>query len=248
MELEYSDVELLLTRPRAWQIRKILKVPAPISPIYFFGGTFHLAFSSFYEIRMAWTKPPSQQDAIDIFLEYWDARTFSDKEQVPVAWRSQAEEASERLIGIEAVKVYWHEAIKHRPLFIEQRFRLPIGEDVLSTRLDLVIEPNGMPVDMKTSWTVPSVNAMRIDMQPTAYATAIGCKRGLKDFWFHHIIKCRYPFVRVSRTLRKQKELDWFRDVVFPGAVAIVKNGVFICHPERCASCDLNKFKVCDSP
>lgn len=244
LSLDYSQIDLLLERPMAWCLRYQQGIEPPLASPLFLGGTFHLTYATYYDQKLSGTIM-TRADVEDCFAMLFDNRLSAGDNAI--LWKQEPE--AERNMGLALVRAYYPIATKTEPLMVEKRFSTTLSVDdeeveIFGT-LDLVTT-DGVPVDLKTSAHLPVQRTIDKLLQPTVYGIILKAEE-LPLFLFHYAIKAKVPYARVLRTKRDSSYISWVRDTVIPGAVRMIKNGVFLCHPEHCSGtwCDYAGMGLC---
>lgn len=136
-------------------------------PYFSFGESVHHALAKFFRI-----KNPSERtsDVLQNFLKQsWVSKGYASKEE-EADWKSQAV----------SVLTKFHQLadIKAQPVYIEEFFRIPLGADILSGRIDRVDRTeNGYEViDYKTGKFLPKQEDIDDDFQLAIYQLACAKK------------------------------------------------------------------------
>ena len=243
LRLSYSQINMFLDKPLAWELSHVKGVKVPLSIPLFVGGTFHLTYHLYYSNKIERTTL-LLEDCIDIGASLWDTRAFSSKENKDIIWET-ANQEEEKSKFLALVSAYYPLASRTIPTAVEQEFSREIieGELELHGFIDL-IDDRGTPIDLKTTARLPYGDKLLWDMQPTTYATILGADT-LPSFIYHYVIKTGIPYTKILKTSRDKIMMDWFRDILLPGVASLMRNGVYVCDMTKCRSCDYYLFGKC---
>jgi len=235
LQLSYSQINLFLDRPLAWELSKVKGVKVPLALALFVGGTFHLVWHLYYSNKIEGTGF-SLEDCIDMAASLWDTRAFSSKEDKDIAWGfSKPDEERNRFLAL--VKGYYPLANNTIPSSSEQMFTRELEGSIELRGIVDVIDDRGNPVDLKTTAKLPYKDKTDWDMQPTVYAVILGTKT-LPQFIYHYVVKASTPYTRIVKTTREESMISWFSDVLLPRVASLIRSGVYVCDVTKCRTCD----------
>lgn len=136
-------------------------------PYFSFGESIHQTLAKFFRIKDIQNRTP---EVLQNFLKQsWLSKGYSSKEE-EADWKSQAVSILE--------KFYKTADIKITPLYIEEFFRIPVGDNMLSGKMDRVdkIEDGYEIIDYKTGKFLPKQEDIENDLQLAIYQLACAKK------------------------------------------------------------------------
>ena len=235
LQLSYSQINLFLDRPVAWELSHIKGVKVPLALALFVGGTFHLTYNLYYSNRIE-NNNLSLEDCIDMGASLWDTRAFSAREDNDIMW-GLAKPDEERNKFLALVKAYYPLARKIIPSSSEQMFTRELPNDITLRGVIDLIDDKGNPIDLKTAARLPTKDRLDWDIQPTTYAVILGTDR-LLSFTYHFIMKASVPYTRVVGTSRDIIMIKWFSNLLLPRIASLIRTGIYVCDMAKCRTCD----------
>lgn len=240
--LSYSQVNLFLDRPVAWELSHVKKIKVPLALPLFVGGTFHLTYNLYY-INKINSNLLTAQDCIDMGASLWDTRAYATRDNKDIAW-GEAKPNIEKDKFLSLIKGYYTLASNTIPLSSEQEFTREMSNDILMRSIIDVIDDKGIPIDLKTAIRLPTRDKLDWDMQPTVYTITLGANT-LQSFLYHYIVKASVPYTRVVRVSRNSTIVSWYRDILLPKVAALMRAGICVCDMTKCRTCDYYIYGKC---
>lgn len=219
ISIDYSTISRIARCPKAYQLDRIIEIPAPVSVPLFLGGSFHLVMKTYFNSRLAGVEL-SADDLVEVFNSFFTSQTAAQGR--PVDWNREKEYDVAEL-GKSLVKAYYPYAQKLQPLLVEQRFEKQTEFCIVYGTIDILVT-TGSVIDYKTSAYFPYQNEIDSDLQPTVYSFLLG---GAVDFQYHYIIKSKIPVVRIYPTKRSEADFEFFEHSLLPPVVRMINANCF---------------------
>jgi hypothetical protein len=239
--LSYSSISSFLTCPRAWKLRYLDKVQTPTAPELVFGSAFHDTIEAVLAGRAA------EGDILSTWQAAWQKRT----EGAAVDWGTDTPEffnnEGVRMLSAEPIRKAIRElacGVDSEGPKIERKVVLSVpGVPIPIVGYIDAIDPNGTPMDLKTSarsWT--NDKAMN-ELQPLFYLAALN-QAGIRvpDWQFVHVVfvKTKTPQVQIIRSGHTPAQVLWLMSMI-RGVWQAIEAGAFyenptgwLCDPKYC--------------
>jgi len=143
--LSYSSIDDYLTCPLKYKFVKILRIPVLQSFAVAFGSSIHETINEYYKNLINGRKL-SEEEILKIFKRKWQTEGYLHKKHEKEAFK----EAKKAIRNF-----YSHKLSRIVPDATEKSFSIPIGDDILKVKFDLLFKgKKGVKIlDFKTSFT-----------------------------------------------------------------------------------------------
>lgn len=220
ISLDYSAISRISRCPKAFELDRVIEIPAPVSVPLFLGGTFHLVMKTYFNSKLAGVEL-SVNDLTEVFNSFFTSQTAAQGRTVDFKREKEYDVVE---LGKALIKAYYPYAQKLQPLLVEHRFEKQTDSCVVYGTIDL-LTTTGLVVDYKTSVSFPYQNEIDGDLQPTVYSFLMG---GSVDFQYHYIIKAKIPVVRIYPTKRNEADFTFLEHSILPPVVRMINAN---CYP-----------------
>ncbi len=239
--ISVSQVKSYLRCPRQYELHYIRGEPPAFVPVALvFGSAIHSALAGYYGEIKATGEPLRRDLLLDVFRDAWDKGTSGP---VPLQGDEEDDDAGTDQIadkGVSMLEVFYEHAGKTAAEFdvvaVEKSFAVPIHdletgevlEEQLVGTIDLIVNESGQRVivEHKTAQKKYSLDQLRFDIQPTAYALAAR-EMGLGEVGlkFQVITKTKIPAIQIADVHRDDQDEDDFLRTV-GGVLRAIDAGV----------------------
>lgn len=164
--LSYSQIETFQTCPLKYKYRYILGIPGSPSHALNFGQTLHRTLRDFHKYELL-NKKPTIKNLLSLYDNHWIGEGFESKEHREMVFES----------GKRILKNYYQKFKETfgKPIFLEQKFTIRIGELFLIGSIDRIDETKDKKIeiiDYKTGSSEKKTKEINKDSQLTIYAIA----------------------------------------------------------------------------
>lgn len=252
LQVSVSQVKTYLRCPESYRLRYVLGEPPAFVPVPFaFGLAFHAALAAYFSAIKTTGSVPSVEQTQSVFIDSWSLALRGpvplqvDDDDGDTAVESLADKGREMLAVF-----HDHAAAQPVPVveYIEKRFLVPLydpksGElldEKLAGVIDLAVQEDGrlVVVEHKTAAKKWSLDQLRFDLQPTAYAYAAELLGwGEVGLRFDIVTKAKKPVIQVENIRRDEGDVEDFVSTAV-GVLKAIDAGCF--WPQRgwqCRSC-----------
>jgi len=244
ISLSYSRLRDLLTCPRRFEFRYILKVPAWVSSHLYLGGSVHIALGENFKFKIDTGEDMTEEQVSDIYSDAFDRKEAFEDEEEPAEILWEEEPGMVKDVGWQLLKTY-HRRVAPRilPVAVELPFEHEYEGLHFRGRIDLM-NVEGTIIDWKTVKRNKSQKEIRRDIQPALYALGVNSPI---DFRFDLMIKTKIPSLASWELAVPQGSLDWARDILIPKARQMIASGIFPPNPFgwHCSEEDCPYWKLC---
>jgi len=200
--VSHSQIELFNSCPRKWEYDYVKGIKSPQNPALFLGDCYHRVLEKNFRYKMS-----SGEDIdIDIIGDIFETQWNEMREKSDIDWMGESP-IRLRDIGITLICEYINEvAYTITPAFVEKEVKSMIGDVPFVAKIDL-IDDCGRVIDHKTSGKAYSQKDINEDMQPSAYAYALGREINYSN---HVAIKKGTPRIQIVNTYRDRADIEWW--------------------------------------
>lgn len=244
-DLSYSQIETFTTCPQKYKFSYLLNLPVPPSAALVFGDLIHRVLYDFYR-RVTAGQKPSKEDLLEILEKNWINLGYSS--------RAQREKYHEQ--GVKILSEFYEKGYQpgHRPLALEQSFKLRLGPVRLRGKIDRIDQTAaGIEIiDYKTGQSSTQKEVEK-DYQLALYALAavdgtLQYMGVLKETPLPEEVTVSFYFLenqeKVS-TVKSQESLEEVKEKVIAKAEEIAKSDF---SPTPGFACQFCEYKtLCDA-
>ena len=249
LQISVSQIKSYLRCPESYRLKYVLgEQPAFVPTPFAFGAAFHSALAALYSAVRSTGSVPSLDNVQSVFVDEWTSAVRG-----PLPLQLDDDDDSGDLIdkGKTMLATYYeHAASQTIPVVehVEKKFSVdlydPDSGEVLEEKLagviDLVVREESHPVivEHKSSSKKYSLDQLRYDIQPTAYAYAAELLGwGEVGLRFNVVTKTKKPAVQTEDVLRDDQDTDDFLRTVVGILRAIDAGAFFPVRGWQCRSC-----------
>jgi DNA helicase-2/ATP-dependent DNA helicase PcrA len=246
----YSQISSFQTCPLQYKYAYLLRIPVKGKYTFSFGSSIHQTLQKFFEQVKAGVaieqtnlfgsgenkikSLPTEADLLKIYEQVWIDDWYDSK--------SQQEEYKKK--GKEALKLFYKEWEKEKivPERLENRFKLQVGEFVLSgaiDRVDRLLDGSVEIIDYKTG---QSKEKLEVDNKRQLLIYQLAAAQHLKE----KVSKLTYYYVEDGKKLSflgKAEDLEDIKEKII-ATINKIKQSEFTPtpSPQMCKFCDFNKI------
>jgi len=260
LQISVSQIKSYLKCPESYRQKYVLgETPAFLPTPFAFGAAFHAALAAHFSAIRTTGSVPLLENVQSVFVDEWTTAVRG-----PLPLQLDDEDDAGDLIdkGKTMLAVYYeHTASQPIPFveYVEKKFSVDlydpdsgeILEEKLTGIIDLVVREESHPiiVEHKSSAKKYSLDQLRYDIQPTAYAYAAELLGwGEVGLRFNVVTKTKKPGIQVEDVIRDDQDTDDFLRTVVGILRAIDAGAFFPVRGWQCRSCPFSHACTGRSP